>query len=595
MSPLFLTLLLPGSAFAAPDADVIHRAFEAGDIEKAEKRCEKWGAADPTADPAVREACARVDWRRVEPLATPEDWASYRQTWAGTKGEQPALEREALLSLERLGSGPSEALLLGIAERYPGTPAADVARRRAALTAAAAVREAGAAVKVVRDYPDMPELAEPLMEAWPLGFAVVDIDPSTLRLRTSLKEGVQTQLPLAAYWAVRAGDGTVTPSEEFGTAQLVANGVPEEVVQSTLAKGAGAGRVLPLCADWADPALRGGVALSLGGGVAFLEQPWTGQCGPEVQPVFLTLQAGQTTSLSMRPGHSMVFPTAMAYTGFTWTGQGTGSTDLYVPFQPGEPVVVGNAQVIGQQLGALYLVHPVGGGLPWITNMSPPTTATPVTSKRTELPEGWSLTPVADSTRVDGPGAEGWMLPPGEVRVLPPLSQWMTQLSAVNPKLDGSFPPPLPSLSTPGAWNPERAGVAATPPPGTSAIPLSTPAADEADEMLRMLADAGVHFRVKTAWRLNLDEDLREEYALDLERGGVAVRAVVDVYGSGARRIFLFDARPEAQFDDAAGTPFAFRRDGQAYLAWAGMNAGVTFVEAVHLDDRGLVRELLTR
>lgn len=595
MRSLFLALLLPEIAYAAPDANLVHRALEEGDRVKAEKRCARWQATEPSTALEVREACARVAWAPTEAIDTPAAWEAYRKTWAGTKGERPALEREARLALAALGDHAAEDALVTIAKKYADTPASDVALNRAALVAAGAVSTPEEAAQVVTRYGRDARVVAALMEHYPTAFAEYTVDSATQRVTAKLKGGVQTSLPLTATWAVRRTGGEVVPWDSFAADALSAQGVPRESLDAALAKGGG--RAFPLCSTWEVPALKAGISLQLGTGTQFDEQPWGPSCGDDAAPAFITMQHGAVTGLSLQPGHWMTFPHALAVTGFTWSGQGAGATDLYIPFTPGEPVVVGGAQVVGQQFGALYLVHPVGGGMPWMTNMAPPTSATPIRStlKSEAMPRGWTLTPLADAARVDGPGAVAWILPPGEVRLLSPLYQWMTQLSRANPKLTGQFPPPLPALYDLDFWKSDRAGVTAAPPPGTSLIPLGNPDAIEISGALSLLSEAGIPVRVKRAVRLNLDEDNRDEFALEVERGGIAMRAVVDVYASGAKRVFLFDALPEPAFDATAGTPFAFRREGQAFLAWTGVNAGVAFLEAIHLDERGLIREMLTK
>ena len=109
-----------------------------------------------------------------------------------------------------------------------------------------------------------------------------------------------------------------------------------------------------------------------------------------------------------------------------------------------------------------------------------------------------------------------------------------------------------------------------------------------------MLSDAGVPVTPVRGWRLDLDADSQIETVLEAERGGVAMRVVADTYRSGARRLFLLDAMPRAELSALRATPFAFRLDGHTYVAWT-WGTRTPFLEALHLDDRGLIREYSTR
>jgi len=253
---------------------------------------------------------------------------------------------------------------------------------------------------------------------------------------------------------------------------------------------------------------------------------------------------------------------------------------------------------VGQQLGPLYLVHPVGGGLPWITDMKPPRNAVPLPRafESTRLPPGWAVLPGPKGTSMVKSQALGdtpWTLPPGDVRQLTPLLQWATGLHRHNAKLTAAVPAPLPGLGEAGVWTRSRVMVQARPPRGGQPLDLQEASPEQVTTGLRMLQFEGVELEVHGAWAANLDEDARTELVLEVERGGVKMRAFVDTYASGARRVFLFDAAEADGFDARRGQQFAFVLAGVPYVAWTGMRGTSPFLEAVHLDDRGLVREYL--
>ena len=597
-----LPLLLAIAAHAGPDADKISFDLELKppNIERAQKRCTKWEAWRMSADPSLRDACARAFWYTTATEGKVEAWNTYRKRWAGTKGEAPALEREARALLVALGRDATEEAYLRLTRQYPGTKAADTASAMAEHMAMQNVgSDAAEALRVMNQYPErVPELLAQFLPQ------LVEVQVRGLSITTELHEGVPRQgdLQLQSLWAARHADGTVVPWDDEARAHLKAAGLDQAIISRLDGTASNrTARRYPLCYDpTADPGWEAGVAVRLGEASLFEAQPWSSSCTDQEWPAFVILRGDRVTGLSLQPGHLMLFPTQQATTGFTWGGdaQGVGGTDLYLPFPPGEPVTVGNAQVVGQQLGPLYLVHPIGGGLPWITDMKPPRNAVglPRGFESTRLPKGWAVLPGPGSSsevQSEALGATAWTLPRGDVRQLTPLVQWATGLHRHNAKLTAQVPEPLPALSQAGAWSRSRVMIQAAPPKSAKPLKLQEATPDQVQTGLRMLEFNGVDMVVLEAWAANLDDDPRTELVLVLERAGVKLRAFVDTYASGARRAFLFDAASVSDFDSRKGQQFSFVRGGVPYVAWTGMRGSSPFVEAVHLDDRGLVREYL--
>lgn len=579
-----LLLLLTAQAPAAPDPAAIVGHITAGELDKAHKKCDRWQAQSADAGAELRDACARAYWPLAEESDTVEAWSSYRQTWAGTRGEAPALEREARSALLQAGPEATEGALTRIARQYAGTASADLAQQRAIALAVSEVANGAQAVRVVRDYPDATEAVTQLMEAWPAAFTELLVNGRVVeaRLRSgfTLPDGVE----LRGDWAIQRPDGSVVPWAEYGRAYLLEAGLSEATVDA-MTSGP---RPYGWCSDWTGST--GGVAVFLGNGVYFEPRPFDTGC--QDQPAFLTVdEAGQPTALSLAPGHLLQFPTGAPFDGFAWQGAGESPTRIVVPAVPDAPVTVGDAQVVGQRTGELFLVHPVAGGLPWLTDMAPPDDATSVASHSTALPRGWSLTTTADGTRVDGPHDGEWLLPPGAVRVLTPPLQWATGLHRNNPKVSVPHPEPLPGLSE-GFWKRQRIRVAAQAPQGTTALTL-TPTTDTRSA-LYLLTSHGVSLSVDRAWTVQLDDDPQDELVAEATLAGHGVRVLVDTYRSGARRVFLLDQTPAAEWEAVRGEAFAFTRAGTAYVAWTSVIQGVTTVEALNLDERGLVRQVFT-
>lgn len=551
------------AAFGADRASVVAELLEAGQGDRARQRCERWQADEPGADVALRDQCARAFWPVAERADTPEAWRDFRKRWGGTAGETEAFEREAHAVLLKLGRDASEQELLRVAEEYAATETGEKAEDLAAYAALRSMDDAEDMRRVAKRYRSNPRVRE-LFEGELEHLLKVDISSDTVEVAwVDGVEDPQGRQPKAE-WVAVGGEGEVQSWAELGAQVLSAAGLdPARFSRSE-------GPPFPLCPVWASD-VRPAVRVTVGEAASAIDAPLDPVCA-DGAPAFLLVDDGLVTAVSLAPGHEVELATHSG--SMAWGGRGErGGAGLWIPGKPSQPVIVGNGQVLGQKVGKVFLAHPIAGGLPWLTEVTPPPDAVALAPSlgSSELPDGWTVSEGEGGSFVEG-GEDPWDLPPGEPLVLEPLVQWATQLSSGNPRVGVTGATALPA---------ERKRVPRSHPAGTLPLALEKIPAVDAVELLVPLAEAGLKLGVEEAWQLDLDRDPRLEVLVRAVADGKPTTILVDTYPSGHRRYFAMDHGRLPDTD-----PFAYDFGGRAVLAIPMEDRLVL----VHVDDRGFAR-----
>ena len=245
----------------------------------------------------------------------------------------------------------------------------------------------------------------------------------------------------------------------------------------------------------------------------------------------------------------------------TWSVQGN-RAEIPLLGEPGADILAVGS-VLGQQVGAFWLLQPLSGALPWYVVDSPPPSARalPVDAEgRTAAPETVVSSAPADDRMVRGPWGQR-TLPDGEIRQLSP---WWAEIT--------------------GMHSGHSAFRRASSQPLKSAIPKDGKPMDLLDGADRRrvrdtLATFGI--RLVRAWSVQVSPDRADEIVYEGRLGSLVVRGVVDrrEAGSGVR-LFVYRA--------GGGTsPLRFEHDGRTWVGWTGDAKGM---EALHVDGRGLIR-----
>jgi hypothetical protein len=554
-----LTWSLSPSAFAGDIAAKAQKMIDEGDLEGAKKRCEKWGALQPEADPALREACAQVWLAAAETADTVEAWAEFRRTWASTSWAPEALKHESDLALSAVGYGGQELDYLAVYERYPDTEAAQFAYERAAEAALAAIVTRPDVVAVAQKYPSQVQnLLRDHLDAFVTATVTADsigtivVDPPVLEAAT-----------IQASWvAMDATKGTMTPWRDAATQQLGAYGIPADAVAAMASADPNA-PAFPLCYDPNKPDNHLGAKLEGGGGRMFVAAPYAPGCGPDASPVFVTVRDGKIVALSAGPTHHVSLE----------VGEGTFSPVMALAgtAPPRLSAVPGGAAVIVTPAGAASIVQPLNGGDPWLTT-EPQPDGHPFIPGLAALwvPPGYALAPTATGVQVTPPAppadsnfrpyVDAWHLPPGDQGVIVSLVRAFFDLEPGSTALTPPAAPPPPWTGNAG-------------PPGSTAV--SMPRGD-VKQLSQALTDVGVTTAtLKSATQVDLDGDGVPEL---VGEGNANGRRVVALLHRPTGRVFAWLWR-----DPVLGTrrTAAFQQDGVTTLAWVGATIEVLRYDGV--------------
>jgi hypothetical protein len=582
MNPYLYIYLLP-VAFAAPDPDAIQRKMSANDYEGARTRCEKWSASDPDADPALREVCAKADWPLAEARDSARVWQAYCDTWVNTEWAEVAIERLAAATLRELRSPASEDDLLQLALDYPDTRAAAHAREMAADAAVRDASDGAAALRAAQRYPGHPGLP-PLVERHPEHFVQVLInDDLSISATISPPIAIPPYMEPMPVWVARWPGGHAEPWRAVATKHLTDAGLT--AAQLPLA---GSGPALPLCALPEQPdGFHAAVEVRVGAGRVYRPMPWAEGCGPDTPPMVMTVSEGQVVGLSLRADRSVDL-SAQAL-------DGRPHTRAFLTETPGEPVLAGPR--VFEPVGRVWLVSPLGGGPPWLTDRPPPRDDTiPLSAALigSGPPPGLKLEPMDGVLTLQAEGQDDWPLPPGEVRFLSPLVQRVLGLdTALNAPADTDTP----ALRSQVPWARSAAGdLDSAPPTGGQPLALTALSAADIQKAMLRIESAGVgreRLDVRDAWTVDLDKDGVVEVFFRARLDDEGALLVLDVHPTLGNRLFIFRVEDAAPASGEALPPFAFTYGGSPYLAWVGAAGSAGFVELVRTADQGFRSERL--
>jgi hypothetical protein len=551
-------------AWATPE-EAVEKLLAAGEIEKAEKRCEEVDASAPA---TLRTLCAEATLPTAERLNTVSGWQSWLGRFSGTPYTAQARAGEAAAALAAAGDTASETDYRALWNRYLDTPVAGALRERMGAAAARDTFDPVRARDVALEYPDHPALPG-LVARFPEAFLSARVVDGALQPVVDPPAGLPPDAVQAA-WAWRGSDGA-----------LVAHADAVRAAFADLPPAALPAGDPPPCPLTATAGTLG-ARLTYGDIVVFQPLPPEPGCAPR-SPSFLTVADGQVAGLALAPGHRVVLAPARVASdrGYPWA-QGMGVASVYAPAPAAAPVLAGT--LIGQAVGSQYLITPLAGGMPWWVTDPPPPHALAIPAPRTSapLPAGWTIDPAgtvtgpAAGSAGDGSGSAAWSLGPGDHRVIDPLYARWTQLDADHPALGRRRASALPTADA-FTRTGQLAGPAGAAPLVLDPVPVS--AAGAASPLLA--AWGAVPER---AWRAALGPDgpqlVLDAVLADKRR----LRVLVDAVG----RTWAWLAPTTASATDPV---FGFRWQDRAYVAWVSPTAGAA-IDAAHYEDIGLVREL---
>lgn len=543
-----------GLAFAGK-ADNLSQMLADGKTELVQKKCERMSAFLPETEPAVREVCARAMLPLAEKADTFAGWVRFQNDWAGTSSEKRAREGEAAVRLRGLGSEASETEYATFLSSYADTASAAAAELLKVQAAVRSIDDVASAKRVATDHPTAPGLIEAVA---PYFDAFVTVQPGptpTAQITPPLT--VPGHQPLVT-WAGRVDD-TVMPWDEIVLAHLGEEGLPASRARLLQA----AGRPFPPCSL---PGAEVGVRVQLGSLETFVPQEVA--CGGQ-QPGFISVRDGRIVGLSIASDHAVRFAGADGGRGVRW---GTGEEAVVVPLLggPGQDVIP-LGSVIGEQIGGVYLVHPVSGGLPWYVVDGPPPTAQPLPLGKVgaPLPEGVEQTIDPDGA-VLTVGGKRRVLPAGAVRPLSPMYQELTGLHDGHDALGRVGRTPFEE----GFW-----------PEGAEALPLEV---ERQAVVEKALAPYGV--RLTKGWQVQLASDPALEVPFEGVLGTTRVRGIIDPKERSEKiRLFVVVA------PDDRTPPQVFRHAGRTHVGWLGEREGRPALQVMTMTERGLEHTWLTR
>jgi hypothetical protein len=551
-------------AWATPE-EAVEKLLAAGEIEKAEKRCEEVNASAPA---TLRTLCAEACLPTAERLNTVSGWQTWLGRFSGTPYTERARAGEAGAALAAAGDTASETDYRALWNRYLDTPVAGALRER---MGAAAVRDTYDPVRardVALEYPEHPALIG-LVARFPDAFLSARVVDGVLAAVVDPPVGLPADA-VQAGWAWRGSDGA-----------LVAHGDAVRAALASLPPNAIPAGEPPPCPLTGAPGTLG-ARVTYGEIVLFQPLPGEAHCGPR-PPSFLTVADGQVSGLALAPGHRIGLAPARVATdrAYPWT-DGLGAAAIYAPAPAAAPVLAGT--LIGQAVGPHHLITPIAGGMPWWVADPPPPNALAIAAQAASapLPTGWTLDaagtvsgPAADGSTT-APGHAGWALGPGDHRVIDPLYAHWIGLDADHPALGRRRASPLPAADA-FTRTGQLAGPAGAAPLALDPVPVA-----EAAAASPLLAAWGA--APERAWRVSLGPD-GPQWVLDAVLADKRrLRVLIDAVG----RTWAWVAPAKASASDPV---FGFRWQDRAYVAWVSQAAGAA-VDAVHYEDIGLVREL---
>lgn len=569
-------------AEAAEAADTIRALNAKGNYTGAQSKCQKFGAAGPSAPPELREACAEAFWEAAAEKNTVEAWQAYRQAWKGTSKEQPSLEKEAERALFKLGAEASEDDFLAVSTTYSGTPAAEQARAKAANVAIVRVTDGVAARRVCQTYPEDPRIAE-LAQKFVVDLVEVKVTDTGVDV-TPAECAKSAGIKVTTNWVTRS-QGKLSSWDTQAKEWLVKSGLPPEYVQEAAASADG-GTALPVCFDANVPqGVDIGVQLVSGKGSGFIKLQVPKSCDANSPPSFLTVEGDRVVGLTLKSGHLMSFPAAK-----------DARPGGLAPLDPGPPILIDD-QVAQRLAQGLWLVQPLSGETAWwaTSEGQPPGRSLPLTPfTGGALPSGWSYARVGANNAVNTPSGP-WTLPAGQPVPLSPMVQRVTGLHRDNPALtEAARPQPLPGSE--GGWTVPALGVTpdggAYGPRGSRPIEVKELDAYGRSNTADALVRAGLQVEVGGAWQVQLDADGPIETVLDAVVEGGGLRLLHDPPEKGYARLYPLELGSPEAATATQRAAFAFEWDGRRYFAMATpLGPGQVMVETLWFGPKGLSRE----
>jgi len=576
-----IALCLNVSALAGK-ADGIEKLMELGKLESAQLKCDRIGATFADAEEDLREICAEAFFEKARETGTVGGWIRFQQTWGGTSLMGPARDEEGAAALREIGEDGEEFEYQSYMDRYGDTKYALQAEQMMMDAAIRNVQNANDAVRVARKYPNH-RMTPTLVETYLTSFIRMDLNGSDITVSIEPPISLPGKPPQGSWVAAYSEDVFVDWGQN-------AEGHLKDIGASpafiSRAKGTAVGEAFQPCqipeADW-----KLGILVEVGTTRQFFPNAGVESCKQRPWPGFTIHNHGNLDTLSLGPELTLRFPNDPTAQWFAW-GPSEVNTRMYISGPAGRPILVGT--VIGQPVGQLFLLHPLAGGMPWYVAQGPPADALelPTDLKSTAIPLGWSITgsqgPMGPHEASVGPitvqgqalGGSEWTLPPGEVRVMSPLVQEITKLNRSNDSLLRERKKPVPPLS------------GSTGPMGSTPVPF-----DEIADVKPVTADIqafGIPVQVTRAHQGFLGSGGPKEVVFEGTIGGLPVKGLLDPFdGGGGFRLFLWfrDARAQTETEDI----LAFKHDGAPYLVWRGRGPSGEYLEAIHFEKIGLVRE----
>jgi hypothetical protein len=585
--------------------DSINKLIQAGKLENAQSKCDRWAAHSAETEAPLREACAAALWPLAEAADTERDWANYRTRWVDTSWATKAKAREAAAVARDMPDTLGEDELIALADRYaetPTGPAFRMAAGRAAFRDAASEDEARA---VAERWEGHPELGR-LVERFPAVFVRARLGPDgTAQLK------IEPEIPLAGELAPKVSWIAAEPggdSELWDIAvktQLAEWGVPASVA-SALPQGT-AEPALPVCfMPNMPPGWTPAIEIRVGAGRGVQPIGFDDGCGPDSWPTFLALDDNKVTGVSLRPGHHVRF----AGTKDAFERRIIGA---WLPAPSGTPQLHDGTVTV--QAGGGWLVWPISGGMPWATGRPPAAEALPLTAslRGAGLPSGWTV------TREDGMMAvesarlttmpepyRDWGVKGNEVRFVAPF---IAATFGLGPKNVTPPSPAAPQLGPQAGWAYAPDGsVLRQPPAGATVAGIYKLDEASIEGALGVVAGIGIsrdRIQILDGWKADLDDDKIQERVLRVLIDKVPSLIIVDpidgeeAYTADMARVFVME-EPAVQINGrAAQLPFTFRKGSFVYMAWGGVEvlgarSRRPILAAIRFDGTGFVSERWT-
>lgn len=294
-----------------------------------------------------------------------------------------------------------------------------------------------------------------------------------------------------------------------------------------------------------------------------------------------TVAAGQVTGFSLQPGHQVDLA-SRSY-------QERPNTRAYAPAVQGAP------QLSSGQLylpaGRVWVVYPMNGGPPWMTDRAPPQSAQTILSPQlrgTRPPTGWRLSRQQNAMVLINPSVPGsrWEMPLGEVRFLSPLMQ---RVLGVEPASLRAQPQGAAAVTAGAGWVKNKRGdLRSKPPEGAVPIEVEGLSDEQVHNAQMRVVSAGLELKsleVLDGWAMDLDNDGERETVLRVRSEKRGLLLVLDVHPELGNRLFAFGTNNVATISGAAEAPFGFQLGGAPYLAWVGVaSPNENFVETLRYD-----------